>query len=110
MTGLTPSNKEYFPTVVINALLHILKDHSLVQWHGAVVDAIMTIFRTLGLECVPFLDRIVPAFLLPNIFDSMVAIPCIESRDQLWNQMRMFAGLLHGWQGRTRSLSLSRAR
>ncbi|KAL1876357.1 hypothetical protein VTK73DRAFT_9536 [Phialemonium thermophilum] len=63
MNGLTPSNKEYYPTVVINALLHILKDQSLVQWHGSVVDAIMVIFRTLGLECVPFLDRIVPAFL-----------------------------------------------
>ncbi|KAB5566179.1 armadillo-type protein [Coniochaeta sp. 2T2.1] len=63
MTGMTPSSKEYYPTVVINALLHILRDQSLVQWHGAVVEAIMTIFRTLGLECVSFLDRIVPAFL-----------------------------------------------
>ena len=64
MTGLTPSNKEYYPTVVINALLQILKDHSLVQHHAAVIEAIMNIFRTLGLECVSFLDRIVPAFLL----------------------------------------------
>ncbi|KAH7175343.1 armadillo-type protein [Dactylonectria macrodidyma] len=64
MTGLTPSNKEYFPTVVINALLQILKDPSLVQHHAAVIEAIMNIFRTLGLECVSFLDRIVPAFLL----------------------------------------------
>ncbi|KAI0517914.1 TOR kinase [Xylaria bambusicola] len=64
MTGLTPSNKEYYPTVVINSLLHILKDHSLAQHHAAVVEAIMNIFRTLGLECVSFLDRIIPAFLL----------------------------------------------
>lgn len=64
MTGLTPSNKEYYPTVVINALLQILKDHSLAQHHAAVIEAIMNIFRTLGLECVSFLDRIVPAFLL----------------------------------------------
>ncbi|KAH8649050.1 armadillo-type protein [Xylariales sp. PMI_506] len=63
MTGLTPSNKEYFPTVVINALLNILKDHSLQQHHAAVIEAIMSIFRTLGLECVSFLDRIIPAFL-----------------------------------------------
>lgn len=63
MTGLTPSNKEYFPTVVINALLNILKDHSLAQYHDKVIEAIMNIFRTLGLECVPFLDRIIPAFL-----------------------------------------------
>ncbi|KAJ3577200.1 hypothetical protein NPX13_g3370 [Xylaria arbuscula] len=64
MTGLTPSNKEYYPTVVINSLLHILKDHSLAQHHASVVEAIMNIFRTLGLECVSFLDRIIPAFLL----------------------------------------------
>ncbi|ROV89439.1 hypothetical protein VMCG_10211 [Cytospora schulzeri] len=64
MTGMTPSNKEYYPTVVINALLNILKDHSLVSYHAQVIDAIMNIFRTLGLECVSFLDRIIPAFLL----------------------------------------------
>jgi FKBP12-rapamycin complex-associated protein len=63
MTGLTPSNKEYFPTVVINALLNILKDPSLVQHHAVVIEAIMSIFRTLGLECVSFLDKIIPAFL-----------------------------------------------
>jgi FKBP12-rapamycin complex-associated protein len=63
MTGLTPSSKEYFPTVVINALLQILKDPSLAQHHALVIEAIMNIFRTLGLECVSFLDKIIPAFL-----------------------------------------------
>jgi len=63
MTGLTPSNKEYYPTVVINALLQILKDQSLVQHHAVVIEAIMNIFRTLGLECVSFLDKIIPAFI-----------------------------------------------
>jgi FKBP12-rapamycin complex-associated protein len=63
MTGLTPSSKEYFPTVVINALLGILKDTSLAQHHAVVIEAIMNIFRTLGLDCISFLDKIVPAFL-----------------------------------------------
>ncbi|KAG5980720.1 hypothetical protein E4U55_003721 [Claviceps digitariae] len=63
MNGLTPSNKEYFSTIVINALLQILKDSSLAQHHAAVIEAIMNIFRTLGLECVSFLNRIIPAFL-----------------------------------------------
>ncbi|RDW62509.1 hypothetical protein BP5796_10811 [Coleophoma crateriformis] len=63
ITGLTPSNKEYFPTIAINSLLQILKDHSLIQHHAAVVEGIMTIFRTLGLECVPFLNKVVPAFI-----------------------------------------------
>ncbi|KAM7186650.1 phosphatidylinositol 3-kinase tor2 [Rhypophila sp. PSN 637] len=63
MNGLTPSQEDYYPTVVINSLLHILKDQSLVQWHGNVVDAIMSIFTTLGLKCVQFLDRVIPAFI-----------------------------------------------
>ncbi|KAI1637788.1 FAT-domain-containing protein [Biscogniauxia mediterranea] len=63
MTGLTPSNKEYYPTVVINSLLNILQDNSLAQHHAAVIEAIMNIFRTLGLDCVSFLDRIIPAFV-----------------------------------------------
>ncbi|KAJ5176104.1 Serine/threonine-protein kinase tor2 [Penicillium canariense] len=64
MQGLTPSNEEYYPTVVIHTLLqNILRENSLVQYHSAVIDAIVTIFKTLGLKCVPFLGQIVPAFI-----------------------------------------------
>ncbi|KAK2747845.1 phosphatidylinositol kinase- protein kinase tor1 [Onygenales sp. PD_40] len=64
MQGLTPSNDEYYPTVVINTLLqNILSESSLSQYHSAVIDAIVTIFKTLGLKCVPFLGQIIPAFL-----------------------------------------------
>lgn len=64
MQGLTPSNEEYYPTVVINTLLqNILRESSLAQYHFAVIDAIVTIFKTLGLKCVPFLGQIIPAFI-----------------------------------------------
>lgn len=64
MQGLTPSNEEYYPTVVIHTLLqNILRENSLAQYHSAVVDAIVTIFKTLGLKCVPFLGQIIPAFI-----------------------------------------------
>lgn len=64
MQGLTPSNEEYYPTVVINTLLqNILSENSLAQYHSAVIDAIVTIFKTLGLKCVPFLGQIIPAFM-----------------------------------------------
>lgn len=63
MTGLTPSNEEYYPTVVINSLMNMLKDQSLSNQHSAVVDAIMNIFKTLGLKCVPFLGQIIPGFI-----------------------------------------------
>ncbi|EEH19714.1 hypothetical protein PABG_01973 [Paracoccidioides brasiliensis Pb03] len=65
MQGLTPSNEEYYPTIVINTLLqNILNESSLAQYHSAVIDAIVTIFKTLGLKCVPFLGQIIPAFVL----------------------------------------------
>ena len=64
MDGLTPSNEDYYPNVVINTLMNVLKDSSLVAYHSAVIDAVMNIFKTLGLKCVPFLHKIIPAFLL----------------------------------------------
>ncbi|EXJ69012.1 FKBP12-rapamycin complex-associated protein [Cladophialophora psammophila CBS 110553] len=64
MQGLTPSNEEFYPTVVINTLMQtILADHTLVQYHSAVIDAVVTIFKTIGMKCVPFLGQIIPGFL-----------------------------------------------
>jgi len=64
MQGLTPSNEEYYPTVVINTLMQtILADHTLVTYHGSVIDAIVTIFKTIGMKCVPFLGQIIPGFI-----------------------------------------------
>ncbi|KAF2687451.1 ARM repeat-containing protein [Lentithecium fluviatile CBS 122367] len=63
MQGITPSNEEYYPTIVINTLMGLLKDTSLSQFHSAVVDAVMNIYATMGLKCVPFLNQVVPGFL-----------------------------------------------
>ena len=63
MSGLTPSNEEYYPQVVVNALMGVIRDSSLSIYHSAVIDAVMNIFKTLGLKCVSFLPTIVPAFL-----------------------------------------------
>ncbi|KAF2644919.1 ARM repeat-containing protein [Massarina eburnea CBS 473.64] len=63
MQGITPSNEEYYPTIVINTLMGLLKDSSMAQFHSAVVDAVMNIYATMGLKCVPFLNQVVPGFL-----------------------------------------------
>ena len=64
MQGLAPSNEDYFPTVVMNTLLQtVLKDSSLAQYHSAVIEAVVIMFKTLGLKCVPFLGQIVPTFV-----------------------------------------------
>jgi len=64
MSGLTPDHEDYYPTVVMNTLMQtVLKDTSLAQYHSAVIEAIVTIFKTLGLRCVPFLGQIIPSFV-----------------------------------------------
>ncbi|KAH7139276.1 armadillo-type protein [Dendryphion nanum] len=63
MQGITPSNEEYYPTIVISTLMSLLKDNSLVQYHNSVVDAVMNIYATMGLKCVPYLNQVVPGFI-----------------------------------------------
>ncbi|KAG9294210.1 hypothetical protein G9A89_021569 [Geosiphon pyriformis] len=63
MSGMGPSSEDYYPTVVINALMRILRDPSLATHHTAVIQAVMYMFNTLGLKCVPFLPQIIPGFL-----------------------------------------------
>lgn len=113
MTGLTPSNKEYYPTVVINALLNILKDSSLASHHAAVIEAIMNIFRTLGLECVSFLDRIIPAFLevirdcppsrLESYFNQLATLVSIV-RQHIRNYLPQIIETLHNYWDMSPSL------
>jgi FKBP12-rapamycin complex-associated protein len=63
ISGITPSSDEYYPTVVINTLMGLLKDPSLTQYHTQVIDAVMNIYLTMGLKCVSFLGQVVPAFI-----------------------------------------------
>lgn len=57
MVGLG-STEEYYPTVVMSALMAILKDSSLNTHHTAVIQAIMSIYKALGLKCVSFLPEV----------------------------------------------------
>jgi phosphatidylinositol kinase/protein kinase (PI-3 family) len=52
------ASDDYYQTVVINALLGILKDQSLNNQHHTVIEAIMSIFKTQGLKCVTFLPQV----------------------------------------------------
>lgn len=53
------SSEDYYQTVVFNALLGILKDNALQSSHHASIDAIMSIFKTQRLRCVPFLPQVI---------------------------------------------------
>lgn len=61
---MTPGDEEFYPTVAIQALMRIFKDPSLAVHHGMVMQAIMFIFKSLGLRCVPFLHKVVPHIML----------------------------------------------
>ena len=61
---MTPGDDEFYPTVAIQALMQIFKDPSLAVHHGMVMQAIMFIFKSLGLRCVPFLSKVVPHIML----------------------------------------------
>lgn len=63
MKGMSPSSDEYYPTVVITTLMGLLKDSSLVGHHTNIAQAILFIFKSLGLKCVPFLSQIIPGLL-----------------------------------------------
>jgi len=65
MSGIDPSSDEYYPTVVINALLKILKDPSLSQQYQPATQAILNIFQALQLKMVPFLPQV--ALLVINL-------------------------------------------
>lgn len=63
MRGLTPSNEDYYPTVVVNTLMAMLKEDTLKQYHSSVVEAVMNIYATMGMKCVPFLGTVVPGIV-----------------------------------------------
>ncbi|KAJ3878338.1 phosphatidylinositol 3-kinase [Lentinula edodes] len=60
--GPPSASEDYFQTVVITSLLAVLKDPALGNHHHAVIEAIMSIFKTQGLKSVAFLPQIMPAF------------------------------------------------
>ena len=62
LDAMTPSHVDYYPTVVITALMRILRDPSLSIHHNGVIQAVMFIFKSLGMRCVPFLSQILPPF------------------------------------------------
>lgn len=63
MQNTSPSNEEYYPTVVFSILLKLLKDPTLSSHHTSAVQAIVRIFEISKLQCVNFLGQIIPALI-----------------------------------------------
>ncbi|XP_074275847.1 serine/threonine-protein kinase TOR [Silene latifolia] len=58
--SFTTSSEDYFSTVAINSLMRVLRDPSLSSYHQNVVGSLMFIFKSMGLGCVPYLQKVLP--------------------------------------------------
>ena len=84
----TPASEDYYPQVAITALMKILRDPNLDTHHSAVTQALMHIFKSLGMRCVPFLEQIVPYLLI-------TLRKCGQGlRDSLLQQMSQLAKII----------------
>lgn len=54
---------EFYPAIVVPALMRILRDQALMQHHMSVVQAITCIFQSLGIRCVPYVTLVIPSML-----------------------------------------------
>lgn len=86
---LTPSEEDFYPTVAVQALTRILRDPSLAVHHGMVMQAIMFIFNSLGLRCVPFLKRVVP-----HILQTVHTCGQASLREALLQQVASLSGIV----------------
>jgi tetratricopeptide (TPR) repeat protein len=62
-TLLTPNHAEYYPRTALTSLMKILQDSTLHKHHPSVTQAITFIFESLGMQCVRYLDKVLPYFL-----------------------------------------------
>lgn len=60
----TPSNDEYYQTVVIHSLVGVLNDSTLKELHYEAIQAVMLIFRAQQLRSVSFLPQVNPSFVV----------------------------------------------
>ncbi|XP_076451616.1 serine/threonine-protein kinase mTOR-like isoform X2 [Babylonia areolata] len=62
--GANSSLEEFYPQVAIAILMRIMRDPSQSQQHTMVVRAITFIFKSLQLKCVPYINQVIPAYLI----------------------------------------------
>ena len=55
--------EDFYPSVAISALMRIIRDHTLSEYHTEVVLAVTYIFRALGIKSVPFIPQVIPSMI-----------------------------------------------
>lgn len=63
MQGMSPSNEDYYPNVVISTLMKILKDSSLAAYHSSCIQTIVLIYKTITITCLKFTGSTISAII-----------------------------------------------
>ncbi|XP_037502040.2 serine/threonine-protein kinase mTOR-like, partial [Rhipicephalus sanguineus] len=63
LVSMGGSLEEFYPAMVVSTLMRIMRDPTLSQHHTNVVQAVVFIFQSLGLRCVPYVPQVLPALL-----------------------------------------------
>lgn len=66
------SLEEFYPAVAIATLMRVVKDQTLSQHHNTVVTAVMFIFKSLGVRCVPYIKQVGEY----EVFTKLTSNPC----------------------------------
>ncbi len=128
MNVQTPSNDDYYQTVVFNSLVSVLNDSGLKDHHHQAVDAVMLIFRTQRLRCVSFLpqvsrysstltnSQILPALLgvirvaqtnRPEVYLNQLAILVSIVKQHIRNYLSDIFALVHEFWNHTATLQIT---
>uniref|UniRef100_A0A7S3R516 Serine/threonine-protein kinase TOR n=1 Tax=Dunaliella tertiolecta TaxID=3047 RepID=A0A7S3R516_DUNTE len=88
-SGLVTSSEDYYPTVAINALMRVLRDPAMATQHMKVIEALMTIFRSLSLAAVPYLPKVMPVLLnIMNSTDEALSVQLLCEMENLVKYVR----------------------
>lgn len=84
--GIAP--EEFYQTVSMNALVNVLMDPTLTTHHWTATEAVMLIFKTQGLRCIPYLPQIIPAFL------GVVRLAPPSLQETYFHQLALLVGIV----------------
>ncbi len=82
------SSEDYYPHVAVTRLIKILNEPSLSSYHRMVIEAVMFIFRVLGLRCVKLLPQVMDLIL--NLLGSAQQ----GLRDFLFQQLGLLVSII----------------
>ena len=105
--------EDFYPSVAISALMRIIRDHTLSEYHAEVVGAVTYIFRALGIKSIPYIPQVIPSMIKvsersqlgPNLLLIYVLSAAYHASDWFCSTAQLKVLLLQTFRGRSLSLS-----